>query len=67
MIRNATISKFKLTDAKRVTFEIDFFIELYSWLEAHSGLSRTYITPAFRNMISFSRDTGSNPPKADDL
>jgi hypothetical protein len=29
--------------------------DLYSWLEAHSGLSYSYATPA-----SFSRDTGSN-------
>ena len=34
--------------------------DLYAWLEAHSGLSHSYVTPASGNMTSFSRDTGSN-------
>jgi hypothetical protein len=34
--------------------------DLYAWLEAHSGLSHSYVTPASGNVTSFSRDTGSN-------
>jgi uncharacterized protein len=34
--------------------------DLYSWLEAHSGLSYPYLAPAFGNMTSKSTDTGSN-------
>jgi hypothetical protein len=34
--------------------------DLYSWLEAHSGLSNPYLAPAFSNMTSKSTDTGSN-------
>jgi hypothetical protein len=34
--------------------------DLYSWLEAHSGLSYPYLAPALGNMASKSADTGSN-------
>ena len=34
--------------------------DLYSWLEAHSGLSYPYLAPAFSNMTSKSTDMGSN-------
>ena len=33
--------------------------DLYVWLEAHSGLSYPFITPANNNMTSLSTDTGS--------
>jgi hypothetical protein len=34
--------------------------DLYAWLEAHSGISHPYVTPATNNMTSLSTDTGSN-------
>jgi uncharacterized protein len=34
--------------------------DLYAWLEAHSGLSHFYVTPASGNVTSFNRDTGAN-------
>ena len=34
--------------------------DLYAWLEAHSGLSHSFVTPASGNVTSFSRDTGAN-------
>ena len=34
--------------------------DLYAWLEAHSGLSHSYVTPTTSNMTSFSRNTDSN-------
>jgi hypothetical protein len=34
--------------------------DLYAWLEVHSGLSHSYVTPASGNVTSFKRDTGSN-------
>jgi uncharacterized protein len=34
--------------------------DLYSWLEAHSGLSHSFIIPTTGNMTSISTDTGSN-------
>jgi pimeloyl-ACP methyl ester carboxylesterase len=34
--------------------------DLYAWLEAHSGLSHSYITPASGNVTSFNRDKGAN-------
>jgi uncharacterized protein len=34
--------------------------DLYAWLEAHSGLSHSYVIPASGNVTSFSRDTGAN-------
>ena len=34
--------------------------DLYAWLEAHSGLSHSYITPASGNVTSFNRDTAAN-------
>jgi uncharacterized protein len=33
--------------------------DLYAWLEAHSGLSHSYVTPS-GNVTSFSKDIGSN-------
>ena len=34
--------------------------DLYSWLEAHSGLSHSFVTPTTGYMTSISTDTGSN-------
>ena len=34
--------------------------DIYSWLEAHSGLSHFFITPTAGNMSLWSTDTGSN-------
>jgi uncharacterized protein len=34
--------------------------DLYAWLEAHSGLSHSYVTPTIGNMTLWSTDTGSN-------
>jgi uncharacterized protein len=34
--------------------------DLYSWLEAHSGLSYPYLVPVFDNTTSKGTDTGSN-------
>ena len=34
--------------------------DLYAWLEAHSGLSHSFVTPTAGDMTSISTDTGSN-------
>ena len=34
--------------------------DLYAWLEAHSGLSHSFVSPTTGNMTSISTDTGSN-------
>ncbi|MGB7883462.1 MAG: hypothetical protein WBL44_12095 [Nitrososphaeraceae archaeon] len=34
--------------------------DLYAWLEAHSGLSHSLVTPNTGNMTLWSTDTGSN-------
>lgn len=34
--------------------------DLYAWLEAHSGLSHSFVTPTIGNMTLWSTDTGSN-------
>ena len=34
--------------------------DLYAWLEAHSGLSHSFVTPTAGNMTLWSTDTGSN-------
>ena len=34
--------------------------DLYAWLEAHSGLSHSIVTPTIGNMTLWSTDTGSN-------
>ena len=34
--------------------------DLYAWLEVHSGLSHSFVTPATSDMTSFSRNTDSN-------
>ena len=34
--------------------------DLYAWLEVHSGLSHSFVTPTTGNVTSISTDTGSN-------
>ena len=34
--------------------------DLYAWLEAHSGLSHSFVNPTIGNMTLWSTDTGSN-------
>jgi uncharacterized protein len=38
--------------------------DLYAWLEAHSGLSHSFVTPTTGNMTLWSTDTGSPLPLA---
>jgi hypothetical protein len=39
--------------------------DLYAWLEAHSGLSHSFVSPTTGNMTSLSADMGTNPSSSE--